>query len=508
MKIMTVIKNKQGVEFTVEEGILLKADIPEGVSKIDIPVGVTKIGPQVFSYCKSIKDVYFPQGLTEICDRAFASCDGLTGALVIPKGVTKIGVSAFEACEGLTGKLFLPDSLATIDARAFANCSGLTGSLDIPDNVTDIGEGAFSLCSGLTGAVVIPNGITKIARAAFVGCKGLTAVHFSEGLTEIGARAFSTCSGLIGALVIPKGVTKIGDRAFYYCDGFTGGVVIPDSVTEIGYSTFCGLSSITSVYFPEGVTEVGKDAFSWCSGFTHVFCTPELEERLCKVGEAKVIQVAIKRAKDTEAVLENGFSTLGGDAVWLSPDLVRQHLLALQSLPDERTAFACMAEYQPKIMGSLEEECCLVQCHDGFYYPLVKGGICTLGINDEIQSEGQSVIQFEVDMFQDKLELMKHIVEGVTDIANSRFEVMRDILKSIEEGEVNGSHLQGLQELNESVQHIGQEGGSAGMGSDNYSVVCAMLQEHIGSLNAQMPSMFSEDGGAESRNDGQSNTRN
>ena len=65
--------NKCGV-FYIEEGVLLRAEIPEGITKIVIPEGVTMIQSDAFRNCTGLRSVVFPEGLTKIGYAAFAFC--------------------------------------------------------------------------------------------------------------------------------------------------------------------------------------------------------------------------------------------------------------------------------------------------------------------------------------------------------------------------------------------------------------------------------------------------
>ena len=107
--------------------------------------------------------------------------------------MTEIGERAFEGCTGLTSISVVSDN-AKYDSRD--NCSAIIETVTnilisgckntiIPNNVTEIGVAAFEGCTGLT-SIVIPNSVTEIGGSAFCGCKGLTSIEIPNSVTEIG----------------------------------------------------------------------------------------------------------------------------------------------------------------------------------------------------------------------------------------------------------------------------------------------------------------------------------
>ena len=228
-------------------------------------------------YAAKLAKLTLTEGVTSIGEKAFHSCSGFTGELVIPDSVKTIGAGAFVACKGFTGNLVIPDSVKTIGAGAFSACSGFTGKFEIPDSVETIGATAFSTCTGFTGDLVIPDSVTEISQRAFYGCSGFTGdLVIPNSVTSIGKEAFERCSGFTGELVIGNSVTSIGEKAFYKCSGFTGKLVIPDSVETIGSLAFSACSGFTGdLIIPDSVTSIGDNAFSSCRGFNGKLIIPD-----------------------------------------------------------------------------------------------------------------------------------------------------------------------------------------------------------------------------------------
>ena len=224
--------------------------------------------------------------VTSIGDLAFASCDGLTGNLVIPEGITSIGWRAFSNCTGLDGTLTLPGTLKTIDAFAFDYCFRLTGNLGLPKGLTSINNGAFGLCRGFSGNLVIPEGGGAIGSDAFSLCIGLSGTLTLPGTLEtIGEGAFSNCP-FTGNVFIPAKLVSIGEGTFDRCNSMTGFTV---HANNLAYSSAHGLllskdgktvikcpeGKTGSPVIPEGVTIIGDGAFYFCKKLTGNVLIPE-----------------------------------------------------------------------------------------------------------------------------------------------------------------------------------------------------------------------------------------
>ncbi|MEG1500242.1 MAG: leucine-rich repeat domain-containing protein, partial [Clostridia bacterium] len=89
------------IEITGYSGASPMVVFPETIENLP----VTSIGANAFSGNTAIKGVFFPNGLTKICDNAFSNCSGIVDSLIFPNSVTSIGDSAFYGCSGVTGAL-------------------------------------------------------------------------------------------------------------------------------------------------------------------------------------------------------------------------------------------------------------------------------------------------------------------------------------------------------------------------------------------------------------------
>ena len=120
-------------------------------------------------YKDSIKSVIVGNGVTVICNYAFADC------------------SSLESVE-------LPDSLERIGGSAFSHCKALT-EIVVPANVKALGEFSFYFCTGLKKAVILGS-IEYIDGYTFDQCYALESVSIPKSVKSIWTSAFGACHEL------------------------------------------------------------------------------------------------------------------------------------------------------------------------------------------------------------------------------------------------------------------------------------------------------------------------
>lgn len=133
---------------------------------------MTYIGSEAFHGNRNITKIVVPEGVTEICDFAFAECTWLT-SVTLPSSVTVIGKRAFSSCYSLVD-VNLSSGITQIDTETFASCSKLK-SIVIPEGVTLVGESAFNNCPQLE-SVVLPSTLEQIYISGFGSCDALTSI--------------------------------------------------------------------------------------------------------------------------------------------------------------------------------------------------------------------------------------------------------------------------------------------------------------------------------------------
>ena len=222
---------------------------------VTIPDSITEIGTAAFSGCTALTDITIPAGVTIIGEDAFSECTCLTELTVDSENpvycsenniiYTKDKKKLLAAAVSLKGLIVIPDGVTEICERAFSDCSGLI-SLVIPASVIEIGLRAFAGCKCLTELIVnsknsvycSENNIvyTKDTKYLIAAAGGLEHIIIPDGVTEIGAWAFSGCASLTN-VTIPASVIEIGCWAFKDCTSLKN-IVIYGSVAEYNISTF------------------------------------------------------------------------------------------------------------------------------------------------------------------------------------------------------------------------------------------------------------------------------
>lgn len=200
------------------------------------------------------------EGTTVIATGAFSTYNSELTDIVIPNGVRNICAKAFSGCSKLISAE-LPDSIETIEYAAFEGCSGLN-SINIPSNVKIIEPGVF----GYSGSILINVDKYNPLYSSEDG------VLFNKDKTEILAYAKDK---LCDNYSIPNSVTVIGEAAFGWC-GNLKRVEIPNSVTEIKETAFIA-SALKNIEFPDSIISIGKCAFQWCEELEYVILGTGIE---------------------------------------------------------------------------------------------------------------------------------------------------------------------------------------------------------------------------------------
>lgn len=149
-------------------------------------------------YCGNEETVTVPDGVTEICARAFENNVNLK-SLYVPQSVQYVGESAFMNCSSL--KSAVMDGVRCIGARAFCGCSSLI-NIPLPKTVEMVYFMAFCDCRSIREIKLIGD-LRGIDEGTFRGCTSLYRVSLSSSTVRIAASAFSDCPSLEEIVVSP-----------------------------------------------------------------------------------------------------------------------------------------------------------------------------------------------------------------------------------------------------------------------------------------------------------------
>ena len=249
-----------------------------GVKYVDIPSSVKRIGDGAFSCCEKLQEIVIPRGVEVIGKDAFYNCHSLK-KIAIPDTVTSIGAGAFTNCGDLeeitvdkNNPVYHSDGNCLIETKKKIMLRGCKNSVIPADgSVTVLGENSFSndsihprnnVHSKGIHEVVIPNGITKICKSAFEFNYALESVVIADTVKTIEKNAFVRCYNLKD-VKMGANIQTIGDGAFSYNQKMNVDLVLPSSLTKIGTEAFY-YSGIKSVVIGSNVKNMGKMAFRHC----------------------------------------------------------------------------------------------------------------------------------------------------------------------------------------------------------------------------------------------------
>ncbi len=163
------------------------------LTRVEIPSSVTVIGQSAFSGCEKLESISVAEGNTEYKeqDQVLYSKDGSTlvmcpaaGEVTIPSSVTKIADYAFYKNENLT-RIVIPESVTDIGERAFGICIGLSDIVFEGEGLMRIGKYCFYSDIALS-VLKLPSSVKTIGSYAFSGCSHLQCLYFMGDAPEFG----------------------------------------------------------------------------------------------------------------------------------------------------------------------------------------------------------------------------------------------------------------------------------------------------------------------------------
>lgn len=187
---------------------------------------VTEIASGTFSGCAEITSIYIPETVKKAEIGFIANYSALEKIIVAENnqyyssdehGVlfdkAKSKLLQYPVCNAAT-EYKIPDGVTTICESAFARAKKLT-SIIIPDSVITIEAAAFLATWNLEG-IVIPDSVTQLSGNAFSN-SGIRFAVIPESIYALNPRVFDKCTKL-ESVILPAGITVVDDFAFSMCD--------------------------------------------------------------------------------------------------------------------------------------------------------------------------------------------------------------------------------------------------------------------------------------------------
>lgn len=287
------------------------------LEKIAIPSTVTEIGEGAFSQCKSLKTIEFAEGLTTINDFAFGNLPSLTGDIIIPDTVTNMGYGVFSHCGDLD-KVHISDN-ATYGRDGLADWFYYTNikEINIPDAVLE-----NPVCEFNADKITFNSDMTVAIYNAVKNSDWYRNTYLKENADKNGFDiAENTVLRYIGAdrnPSVPDGVMAIAFNAFAYTDIDT--VNLPGTLEEIdGAAFYC--STIKNIEIPAKVKRIDDNAFDWCPFLEKITFdgTPDIGGNgVVLTNTLKEDNIIFKNGegKTKQQILDNGTNEYGMDAFY------------------------------------------------------------------------------------------------------------------------------------------------------------------------------------------------
>lgn len=258
---------------------------------------VIGIDSNAFSYDELLSEIYLPDTVKTIGEKAFSGCKKLTDVYSNgdPKSVL-LSDTSFEGSNVQSVSARPDTDRSTYFCKAefkYSEKDGAEGvfitgynpdiTLEIPDEingskVTALSENLF-LNNVFMDSVKIPDSVTEIERFVFSGCTNLVSVEIPASVSKIGDHAFFNCkslrnvsvtggNGLAGGADL-SGISKIGEWAFGGCESLPD-VTFSDNLNTIEFGAFSRCKGLTDVFIPAGVNSIESCAFLTCSSLESI----------------------------------------------------------------------------------------------------------------------------------------------------------------------------------------------------------------------------------------------
>ncbi len=179
----------------------------DGIKSVRIESGVHKIGAYALADLANVREIVFPQTVSEIGQNALVGCAGLESLTFSRLPVSENAVErTFYPIGALFGTAPFADS---VQAEEFHSIVKVSEKVFRPSEKSTV----YYLPRSLENVTFSG---TELPPYAFSGCKNLKSVRFTGALTEVPDGAFINCSSL-SKIVFDHSPASVGHEAFKGC---------------------------------------------------------------------------------------------------------------------------------------------------------------------------------------------------------------------------------------------------------------------------------------------------
>ena len=162
---------------------VVKYYVPNSLEKVNI-TSATNIPFGAFSHCTTIKEIYLPESIKTIGDRAFSYTSSLKKVYWNPTNCSSLSYSSPIFMFSNLESVVLGDNVESIPDAAFASCFNLkTVIINSNSKLKTIGSNAFIYCYALSD-IYLPKGLNQISFRAFFACTNLQKVNYAGNMTD------------------------------------------------------------------------------------------------------------------------------------------------------------------------------------------------------------------------------------------------------------------------------------------------------------------------------------
>lgn len=311
----------------------VKGQLIAGCRNSTIPSDVTELGDRAFQGCSGLTDIFIPAGVNYIGEFAFYKCSDLSSIRVAEENTAYYSsdncliATDSQKLVAASKDSAIPDNIQSIGEGVFYNRSDLKKVI-IPESVTNIGNSAFEGCSNLT-SITLPSSVSYIDDIAFGGCENMTVYVEPGSYAEEWAQDYDYATGVYLAgekcnvkilsgdanpTVAYAGTTDVSAKSIEVPDA----VIIEDvvyKVVSIADNAFSGNENVTKVVSGKNVASIGEKAFSDCPSLEEVVLSASLESVSPDVFEGTVeaedeTKLKVTIPEETEDVSKAGIENI------------------------------------------------------------------------------------------------------------------------------------------------------------------------------------------------------